>query len=546
MRLRRANRIALLGGLLVLGGLLLLPLVELRPNRLASGIPLGGFDLGGVGLLLLGLAALPLGLAWVLPPRVRGWALAGTGNLLLVLTLWLPALAGVEILENAAQTLGEGVRVSNPRLLPGAALALGLFGLYVLLRGALADLRDSGAPRPLRELAAWSGVALVAGGFLLGQFDVYSVVVEFAARGETLLRSVVEHLLLVAVALGLGCVLGLSLGLWAFREAWAAPLVLYTVGIIQTIPSLALFGVLLVPLARLGDQRVGAVAVAFGVLLAVALLLALLYRRLARALPLWGRRSLLFVSALAAAPPLALFVVVTASLLFRAGALAATSPEPPFGALRWTLLAALVLGPLLGVLGRAAPVRLGLGRVLRHGSLGAYAVSGAALLGALALGVRGAVAAAPGAALTVRDLGVSGIGPAPAVVALTLYALLPLVRNTYAGLRGVDPAVTDAGRGVGMSAWQRLTQLELPLALPVILAGVRSAGVALVGIATIASLIGAGGLGDFILGGIVNISVDQILLGTVPAVGLALLLDGLIRGLGAALTPPGLREREGT
>ena len=535
---KRVNRVALLGGAVVGLGFLLLPLLELKPNRLAPGVPIKLLQLEG-GYLLALLAALPLALAFVPARRARGWGLAGLGNALLVLTLLVPALAGVGVLANAGAALGEGVRVSNPRLLPAAALALGLLGGYMVLSGGLQDLRRAGVGRAARRLAASAGVALVVLGFLAGQFGVYSVVVELGERGGPLLRSVVEHVLLVSVALGVGTAIGVGLGLWAYQEARAAPLVLYTVGIIQTVPSLALFGALLVPLARLGDQRAGAVGLAFLLLLAGAAALALLYWRLAGASPPWARRAALLLVAVAAALPLTLFVVVAASLLYRSSALAFTSSAPLFAGLRWGMGALLLVALGSGALRRA---RRGPWRKLGAcGVWGGYGVLGALLLVALGAAGRETLRSAAGAALTVRDLGVSGIGPAPAVVALTLYALLPLVRNTHAGLRGVDPAVTDAGRGVGMTPAQRFFQLELPLALPVILAGVRNAGVALVGIATIASLIGAGGLGDFILGGIVNISVDQILLGTLPAVGLALLLDAALRAVGRTVTPPGLR-----
>lgn len=462
-----------------------------------------------------------------------------------MLTLFVPAAAGTAVLANAEATLGEGVRVSNPRLLPAAALALGLFGGFVVLSGGLQDLQAARTRRPVRALAAWAGVALIALGFVTGRFDSYSVVAEFNERGELLGRAVVEHVLLVGVALGVGALVGIGLGLWAFRERRVAPVVLYTVGVIQTVPSLALFGALLVPLARLGDQRAGAVGVVFLALLTGAAVLALLYGRFAQAFPVGVRGAGLLLCAVAAALPLVLMIVVASSLLFRGGALAFSTDAAPYPALRLVMGAALIFALLLGALRRTLKPGLGW-RLSTYGMWGAYGALGAALLVAFGLAVRATIGPVENpAALTVRDLGVSGIGSAPAVIALTLYALLPLVRNTYVGLRGVDPAVTDAGRGMGMTPAQRLVQLELPLALPVILAGARNAGVALVGIATIASIIGAGGLGDFIIGGIVNISIDQILLGTVPAVLLALLLDAALRGVGYALTPPGLRAAEG-
>lgn len=117
-----------------------------------------------------------------------------------------------------------------------------------------------------------------------------------------------------------------------------------------------------------------------------------------------------------------------------------------------------------------------------------------------------------------------------AILALTLYALLPLIRNTYAGIRSVDPAVVEAGRAMGLTDRQLLFQVELPLASGVIVAGVRIATVVSVGLATIAAAIGAGGLGEFIFRGLAMVNNQVILAGAVPAAILALSADV---GLGA-------------
>lgn len=119
-----------------------------------------------------------------------------------------------------------------------------------------------------------------------------------------------------------------------------------------------------------------------------------------------------------------------------------------------------------------------------------------------------------------------GIGARTAIVALVVYALLPVIRNTYAGISGVDPAVRDAARGMGMTDRELLRLVELPLAVPVMLAGIRVATVISVGIATIAAAIGAGGLGVFIFRGVSMVDHAVILAGAVPAALLALLLDG--------------------
>ncbi|HZW92919.1 MAG TPA: ABC transporter permease [Candidatus Eremiobacteraceae bacterium] len=112
-----------------------------------------------------------------------------------------------------------------------------------------------------------------------------------------------------------------------------------------------------------------------------------------------------------------------------------------------------------------------------------------------------------------------------AILALTLYSLLPVIRNTYTGIRGVDPAVLEAGRGMGLTGRQLLLQVELPLALSVILSGIRVAVVVSVGLATIAAAIGAGGLGEFIFRGLAMVNNQLILAGAIPAAILALSAD---------------------
>ncbi|MEA5516731.1 ABC transporter permease [Nodularia sp. UHCC 0506] len=120
---------------------------------------------------------------------------------------------------------------------------------------------------------------------------------------------------------------------------------------------------------------------------------------------------------------------------------------------------------------------------------------------------------------------IGGIGIIPAIVALTLYSFLPIIRNTYTGIMGVDPAIREAGRGMGMTDKQLLLQVEIPLAMGVILAGVRVATVISIGIATIAAAIGAGGLGVFIFRGIAVVNNQLILAGAVPAAMIALVAD---------------------
>jgi osmoprotectant transport system permease protein len=126
---------------------------------------------------------------------------------------------------------------------------------------------------------------------------------------------------------------------------------------------------------------------------------------------------------------------------------------------------------------------------------------------------------------------IGGIGRRTAIVALVLYALLPILRNTYVGLTGIDPAVLQAAEAMGMTSSQILWRVRLPLALPVILAGIRTATVITIGVATIAAAIGAGGLGTFIFRGVAMVSDAVILAGAIPAALLAILADVLLAQL---------------
>jgi osmoprotectant transport system permease protein len=123
-----------------------------------------------------------------------------------------------------------------------------------------------------------------------------------------------------------------------------------------------------------------------------------------------------------------------------------------------------------------------------------------------------------------------------AIVALTSYALLPILRNTYAGIRSVDAALLDVAHALGMTSFQRLTKVELPIAASVILAGLRTATVTCVGVATIAAAIGAGGLGELIFRGVASVDNRLVLAGAIPAALLALCADGLLGLLEKHLT----------
>lgn len=149
-------------------------------------------------------------------------------------------------------------------------------------------------------------------------------------------------------------------------------------------------------------------------------------------------------------------------------------------------------------------------------------------LAGIVLNIAGILQTIPSIALLGFMIPLLGIGAKPAIVALFLYALLPIIRNTYIGIRGVDASVTEAAKAMGMSNWQILTKVELPLAMPVILAGIRTATVINVGVATLAAYIAAGGLGEFIFGGIALNNTNMILAGAIPAALLAIIFDYLL------------------
>lgn len=139
-----------------------------------------------------------------------------------------------------------------------------------------------------------------------------------------------------------------------------------------------------------------------------------------------------------------------------------------------------------------------------------------------------------------RELGITGVGWAPAMIALVLYSLLPIVRNTYSSLKVIPADTVEAARAMGMSRLQVLGKVEIPISLPVVLAGVRTAAVQAVGNTTMAALIGAGGLGVFVFQGLGQAAMDLVLLGALPIVALALIVDSLMQLLIAILTPRGL------
>jgi osmoprotectant transport system permease protein len=134
-----------------------------------------------------------------------------------------------------------------------------------------------------------------------------------------------------------------------------------------------------------------------------------------------------------------------------------------------------------------------------------------------------------------------GLGKVPAIVALVLYSQLPIIRNTYVAIKNVPPSLRDAGKGMGMNKWELLKEVEIPIAVPVIIAGLRTAAVMNIGIAAIAAYIGAGGLGVYIQQGIDRVYPEMIISGAVLVSLFAILVDGLMAGVEHLLTPKGIQ-----
>jgi osmoprotectant transport system permease protein len=355
--------------------------LTLAPNRLVSGQPVGLFAAADLGLsaaiAALGLALLAA--AFAPPSRVLHRATAVVAGILLLLVL---AAAG-----DAASRLA-----ATAPSLARAALGAGFWILFAAAALAVIDgLQRAGAGYP--EQIAFAA-AIAAGSAALayaGVFDSLSLAREYQTRQSVFAAALLRHVVLVAAAVAPAVLIGFPLGVAAVRRrAMQGPL-FAVLNLLQTVPSIALFGLLIVPL-----------------------------------------------SALAVSVP----------------------------------------------------------------ALGA--------------------------------LGVAGIGAAPAIIALVLYALLPVVRNTVAGISGVDPAVVDAARGMGMTTRQLFWRVELPLALPLLLAGLRIVLVQAIGLAVVAALIGAGGLGTFVFEGLGQYAADLVLFGALPAIALALAADFLLQMLASA------------
>lgn len=350
-----------------------LAFLTVAPNRLVSGTAIGiGRVLRGEGLLLLAPGVLLAAGPFLPQRRAVHAAIAAAAACFLVL---LVRLAGIEA---AALSAGAPPMV---RVSPGGAFWMLLFAAALALSDAVRRL----------ALSVWAGAligtAVVTALLVLllsGALDALTLMREYTARRAVFDQALLRHAVMVALALLPTVLLGVPLGILARRRKGVAAWLFPVLNIVQTVPSIALFGLLLAPLSGL-----------------------------ARLVP----------------------------------ALAA--------------------------------------------------------------------------------LGIGGIGLLPAVIALFLYALLPVVRDTAEGLAGVSRAAIEAGQGLGMTPRQLLWRIEMPLALPVILSGLRIATLQAIGLAAVAALIGAGGLGAIMFQGLFADALDLVLLGVVPIVLLALAVNAL-------------------
>lgn len=162
----------------------------------------------------------------------------------------------------------------------------------------------------------------------------------------------------------------------------------------------------------------------------------------------------------------------------------------------------------------------------------------------IVIGIANIMQSIPCVALLAFSVPFVGIGEKPAIIMVIVYALLPIIKNTYTGISSIEPRLLEVADGMGMSSWQKLLKVEMPLAMPFIMAGVRISTVAAVGTMTIAAFAGAGGLGWFINMGLIGLNINMVLLGAIPASLLALLIDYMLAELEVLLVPEGLKPAD--
>ncbi|MEC2057336.1 ABC transporter permease [Peribacillus psychrosaccharolyticus] len=159
----------------------------------------------------------------------------------------------------------------------------------------------------------------------------------------------------------------------------------------------------------------------------------------------------------------------------------------------------------------------------------------------LIIGVANIIQTLPSLAVLAFFIPLLGVGKTPAIVALFFYSVLPILRNTYTGIQSVNPNLLESGRGIGMTAWERMFLVEFPLALPIIMAGIRTASVYLIGWATLASFIGGGGLGDYIFIGLNLYQTEYIIAGAIPVIIMAILVDLVFSAIEKKVVPKGMK-----
>ncbi len=188
---------------------------------------------------------------------------------------------------------------------------------------------------------------------------------------------------------------------------------------------------------------------------------------------------------------------------------------------------------------RLCAVAIGLAIII--GVLLGIAVARQPIAAFIAVNFCGLLRAIPAIAFLVVALPYLGLGFVPALIALTVLGITPIMVNTFTGIQGIDPAAIDAARGIGMTPYQVMRRVQIPLVLPVIAAGVRTAAIQIIATATLAGIIGAGGYGEYIYSGLYQLDNTQILAGAIPVTILAILAEVLLSQLQRVLTPKGLR-----
>ncbi|MCY8857746.1 ABC transporter permease [Bacillus atrophaeus] len=192
----------------------------------------------------------------------------------------------------------------------------------------------------------------------------------------------------------------------------------------------------------------------------------------------------------------------------------------------WEHLYISIIAVILGIL-----VAVPLGVVLARMKKGAGTI----------IGIVNIVQTLPSLAILAFFIPLLGVGKVPAIVALFFYSVLPILRNTYTGIQGVNKNLLESGKGIGMTGWEQIRLVELPLAVPIIMAGIRTSTIYLIGWATLASFIGGGGLGDYIFIGLNLYQPEYIIGGAVPVTILAIIIDYLLAITERKVTPKGLQ-----